>query len=180
MITIPDLHVGHGAATGAVTVFPVWADVVPLRGVTTGAAARVDVSELPDGSDVQRLSVTNLGSRPALLLEGELLEGGWQARALACDLLLAPKDSAVADVACVEHGRWHGATGHARRARRVSGSVQHRLRAAAIPAARTKSGTPWLASSRPPVPLPAARSPTTSTGLYPRVPRCVSCRARPG
>jgi len=127
MITIPDLHVGHGAAAGAVTVFPVWADAVPLRGVTTGSAARVDVSELPDGADVQRLSVTNLGSRPALLLEGELLEGGWQTRALARDLLIAPKDSAVADVACVEHGRWHGVTGHARRARRVSGSVQHRL-----------------------------------------------------
>jgi hypothetical protein len=128
MITIPDLHVGHGAAAGPVTVFPVWADAIPLRGVTTGTVARVDVSELPDGADVQRLSVTNLGSRPALLLEGELLEGGWQTRALACDLLIAPKDSAVVDVVCVEHGRWHGPTGHARRARRVSGSVQHRLR----------------------------------------------------
>lgn len=128
MITIPDLHVGHGAASGPVTVFPVWADAVPLRGVTTGTAARVDVSELPDGADVQRLSVTNLASKPALLLEGELLEGGWQTRALAWDLLIAPKDSVVVDVVCVEHGRWHGATGHARRARRVSGSVQHRLR----------------------------------------------------
>jgi hypothetical protein len=128
MITIPDLHVGHGAAAGPVTVFPVWADAVPLGGVTTGTAARVDVSELPGSADVQRLSVTNLGSRPALLLEGELLEGGWQTRALACDLVIAPKDSAVVDVACVEHGRWHGASGHARRARRVSGSVQHRLR----------------------------------------------------
>ena len=78
MITIPDLHVGHGAAAGPVTVFPVWADAVPLRGIATGTAARVDVSELPDGADVQRLSVTNLGSTPALLLEGELLEGGWQ------------------------------------------------------------------------------------------------------
>ncbi|MGB6455221.1 MAG: DUF6569 family protein [Streptosporangiaceae bacterium] len=128
MITIPDLHVGHVAAAGPVTVFPVWADMVPLRGVTTGIAARVDVSELPYGADVQRLSVTNLGSRPALLLEGELLEGGWQTRALACDLLIAPEDSAVVDVACVEHDRWHGAAGHARRARRVSASVQHRLR----------------------------------------------------
>jgi len=128
MITIPDLHVGHGAAAGLVTVFPVWADAVPLRGVTTGTAACVDVSELPGGADEQRLSVTNLGSRPALLLEGELLEGGWQTRALACDLLIAPKDSAVVEVACVEQGRWHGASGHARRARRVSGSVQHRLR----------------------------------------------------
>ena len=128
MITIPDLHVGHGAAAGPVTVFPVWADAAPLRGVTTGTAARVGVSELPDGADVQRLSVCNLGSRPALLLEGELLEGGWQTRALACDLLIAPKEAAVVEVACVEQHRWGGATSHARRARRVSGSVQQRLR----------------------------------------------------
>ena len=70
----------------------------------------------------------DLGSEPALPLEGELLEGGWQTRALACDLLIAPGTSAVVEVACVEQGRWHGAGGHARRARRVSASVQHRLR----------------------------------------------------
>jgi hypothetical protein len=128
MITTPDLHVGHGVTLGPVTVFPVWTDATPLRGITTGTAARVDVTELPSGPSVPHLTVTNVGSKPALMLEGELLEGGWQTRTLSCDLLLAPKDSAVVEVACVEHGRWHGTDGHARRARRVSASVQHRLR----------------------------------------------------
>jgi hypothetical protein len=126
--TIPDLHVGHGIAAGPVTVFPVWADAAPMRGVTTGTAARVEVAELPGGAQVPHLTATNLGSKPALLLEGELLEGGWQTRALAWDLLIAPGDSAVVEVACVEEGRWRGTGGHARRARRVGASVQHRLR----------------------------------------------------
>jgi hypothetical protein len=128
MTTIPDLHVGHGITLGSVTTFPVWADAAPLRNVVTGTAARVGVSELPDGAAVPRLTVTNLGSKPALLLEGELLEGGLQTRALAFDLLIAPRTSAVVDVACVEHGRWEGTSSHARRARRASASVQYRLR----------------------------------------------------
>ncbi|HTV99573.1 MAG TPA: DUF6569 family protein [Streptosporangiaceae bacterium] len=128
MITTPDLHVGHAVTLGPVTVFPVWTDATPLRGITTGTAARVDVTELPSCPSVARLTVTNVGSTPALMLEGELLEGGWQTRTLSCDLLLAPQDSAVVEVACVEQGRWHGTDGHARRARRVSASVQHKLR----------------------------------------------------
>jgi hypothetical protein len=128
MTTIPDLHVGHGIALGPATMFPVWADAAPLRNVVTGTAAHFDVAELPDGAAVAHLTVTNLGSKPALLLEGELLEGGLQTRALAFDLLMAPRTSAVVDVACVEHGRWAGASSHARRARRASASVQHRLR----------------------------------------------------
>jgi hypothetical protein len=128
MIATPDLHVGHGVTFGPVTVFPVWTDATPLRGITTGTAARIDVTELPSGPSVPHLTITNVGSKAALMLEGELLEGGWQTRTLSWDLLLAPKDSAVVEVACVEHGRWHGTDGHARRARRVSASVQHRLR----------------------------------------------------
>src|SRR5215472_7020856 len=128
MITIPDLHVGHGITLGPVTMFPVWADAAPLRNVVTGTAARVGVTELPNGAAVPHLTVSNLGTKTALLLEGELLEGGLQTRALAFDLLIAPRTSAVVDVACVEQGRWAGTSGHARRARRASASVQHRLR----------------------------------------------------
>ena len=128
MTTIPDLHVGRGITLGQITVFPVWTDADALRDVATGTAARIDVTELRGGAQVPHLTVANLGPRPALLLEGELLEGGRQTRALAYDLLIAPGTSAVVEVACVEHGRWHGTGGHARRARRVSASVQHRVR----------------------------------------------------
>lgn len=128
MTAIPDLHVGHGITLGPVTMFPVWADAAPLRNVVTGTAARVGVAELADGAVVPHLTVTNLGPKHALLLEGELLEGGLQTRALAFDLLIAPQTSVVVDVACVEQGRWDGTSGHARRARHASASVQHRLR----------------------------------------------------
>ena len=99
MPTIPDLHVGHGITAAPVTMFPVWADALQLRNVVTGTAARVSVTELPDGAAIPHLTVTNLGPKPALLLEGELLEGGLQTRALAFDLLIAPRTSAVVDVA---------------------------------------------------------------------------------
>jgi hypothetical protein len=128
MTTIPDLHVGHGITAGPVTLFPVWADAAPLPNVVTGTAARLSVTELPDGAAVPHLTVTNLGPKPALLLEGELLEGGLQTRALAFDLLIEPQTSAVVDVACVEHGRWAGSNSHDRRARHTSASVHHRLR----------------------------------------------------
>ena len=127
-MNIPELHVGRPMHAGPVTVFPVWADAKQTRGLSTGTQAQVEVGELPDGAQVPLLTVTNLGTTPVLLLEGELLEGGMQTRALAYDLLLAPSASAVVEVACVEQGRWHGANRHARRARNVSASVKHGLR----------------------------------------------------
>jgi hypothetical protein len=129
MMTIPDLHVGRGSVCGGVTTFPVWADIVQLGGIDTGPRARVEVREVADGADVEHLAVTNRGPKPVLLLEGELLEGGRQTRTLACDVLLAPAANVVVDVACVEQGRWDDFGGFARRGRKVSASVQHRLRA---------------------------------------------------
>lgn len=63
-----------------------------------------------------------------MLLEGELLEGGWQHRVVVQDLVLAPRSSRVVDVACVEQGRWSGATGQGRRARRASARVRSAFR----------------------------------------------------
>jgi len=74
-------------------------------GVDTGVTARVSVAERAGSPVVGELIVTNEGARPVLLLEGELLEGGWQHRTLVHDLLLAPGSSRVVEVACVEHGR---------------------------------------------------------------------------
>lgn len=129
MVKIPELHVGLGMTFGPVTVFPVWAAAAPLRGLAMGTDARVEVQELGGDAQVPRLRVTNLGARPALLLEGELLEGGMQTRALAFDVLIAPGAATVVEVACVEQDRWGGSFGHARRTRRVTPSVQQRLRA---------------------------------------------------
>ncbi|MDQ2797404.1 MAG: hypothetical protein M3Y06_09605, partial [Actinomycetota bacterium] len=74
------------------------------------------------------LDVRNSGSRPVLMLEGELLEGGWQSRALVRDLILAPRSSHRVDVSCVEQHRWGGEVSHERRARRASPRVQMALR----------------------------------------------------
>lgn len=82
-LTMPQLHLGRGTHYAGITVFPVWTSATPIRGLATGAAASVEVGEMPDGPAVPWLELSNIGSRPALMLEGELLEGGWQSRARA-------------------------------------------------------------------------------------------------
>src|SRR3954453_14534673 len=123
-IQIPTLHVGQGTHLGAVTVFPVWTDGGELRGLDTGTAAQVEVAEREGAPVVGELVLTNRGSGPALLLGGELLEGGWQHRALNHDVVLLPGQKMVASVSCVEQGRWHGGAGQIRRARRASVMVR--------------------------------------------------------
>jgi hypothetical protein len=73
---------------------------------------------------VGELVLKNRGPKPALLVAGELFEGGWQHRALNNDILLVPGQQLVASVSCVEAGRWHGATAQVRRSRRASMMVR--------------------------------------------------------
>ncbi|WP_336031147.1 ARPP-1 family domain-containing protein [Geodermatophilus sp. FMUSA9-8] len=118
------LHVGQGTAHGPLTVFPVWTDAptaAPRYLTSTGAP--VDVAERSGSPAVDQLVVTNRADRPVLLLAGELLEGGWQTRALTTTTLLAPDRPTVARVVCVEQGRWHGGQTHARRGRRAPATV---------------------------------------------------------
>lgn len=90
---LPQLHVGRGTFVDGVTVFPVWTDAPQARGLDTGIEARVSVTERAGSPSVPELVVHNAGPRPALLLEGELLEGGWQHRGLVADVILAPGSS---------------------------------------------------------------------------------------
>lgn len=126
---IPPLHVGNGTHRAGVTVFPVWTSAPSIRGLATGTAAAIEVAELADGASVTWLELTNPGHRAALVLEGELFEGGWQSRALVHDAVLAPHSRARVAVACVEQGRWGGGLDHHRRSRRVTPRVQCALRA---------------------------------------------------
>ena len=128
MMMVPQVHVGCGVYAGGVTVFPVWTAARGVRGLDTGVRARVGAAERAGSPVVGELVLTNEGPRPALLLEGELLEGGWQHRVVVQDLVLAPRSSRVVDVACVEQGRWSGATGQGRRARRASARVRSAFR----------------------------------------------------
>lgn len=125
--TLPRLHVGVGWRSDGLTLFPVWAEM-PVHDLVVVNAADVQVAERTGSPTVGELVLTNTSDRPALMLEGELLEGGWQNRALNADLLLGAHDSQVAGVTCVEQGRWSGGARHMRRARMAPGSVRVGLR----------------------------------------------------
>jgi hypothetical protein len=92
--------------------------------LVTGDAATIKVAEREPHPVLGELVLTNAGFQPALLVEGELLEGGWQHRVLVNDVVLATGQTMVADVACVEAGRWQGAGDHVRHSRRGSPSVR--------------------------------------------------------
>lgn len=128
MIVIPELHIGRGTTRGSVTVFPVWWASPPLRRLVTGGAATLDVSEMDDGAEVSHVAIANCGKSPALILEGELLEGGLQSRALVRDVILQPESRRLVEVACVEQGRWGGTTEHQRHSRRATPRVVRSLR----------------------------------------------------
>lgn len=120
-------HVGRGTTCGALTVFPLWAEVAhPVSYSMNHSLARI--GERPGGPSVGSLQVSNTADVPLLLLEGQLLEGGLQHRMVARSTLLAPRGEMPLDVVCVEQGRWNGAGGHAARGRRASTRVRAGLR----------------------------------------------------
>ncbi len=120
------LHVGSGTQRGALTVFPVWGEYDGPRGYDVDAAQAVLV-EKQGGPSVSTLTATNQGSRPLLMLEGQLLEGGWQHRLLALSVLVAPGAVHDLDVVCVEQGRWGGGRRHGSNDRRASLRVRSGL-----------------------------------------------------
>ena len=124
LLMMPTLHVGHSTHVGGLSVFPVWTDAPIVSGLDTGRSARVQVDEREGSPVVGELVLKNEGAKPALLVAGELFEGGWQHRALNHDILLVPGQQLVASVSCVEQGRWHGATAQVRRFRRASMMVR--------------------------------------------------------
>jgi hypothetical protein len=88
LLTMPTLHVGQGTHLGGLSVFPVWTDAPIMSGLDTGRAARVQAAEREGSPVVGELVLKNQGAKPALLVAGELFEGGWQHRALNHDILL--------------------------------------------------------------------------------------------
>ncbi len=125
--TLPRLHVGVGWRSDGLALFPVWAEM-PVHDLIVVNAEHVEVAERTGSPTVGELVLTNTSDHPALLIEGELLEGGWQNRALNADILLGAHESQVAPVTCVEQGRWSGGAQHTRRARMAPGSVRVALR----------------------------------------------------
>jgi hypothetical protein len=145
LLMMPTLHVGHGTHVGGLSVFPIWTDAPIVSGLDTGLSARVQVDEREGSPVVGELVLKNKGTRPALLVAGELFEGGWQHRALNNDILLVPDQQLVASVSCVEHGRWHGATAQVRRSRRASMMIRS---AQTITSEDERQGQVWNRASR--------------------------------
>jgi hypothetical protein len=114
-----DLHLGRPVHRGALTLFPIWnGHAVRARGYDL-ADDRLAVRERAGAAVVGELVVTNPGDRPALLLEGELLDGGLQQRVAARSVLVGARAAGVLEVRCVEQGRWSG-IGRAARSGRVA------------------------------------------------------------
>jgi len=98
---VNQFHVGRGATRGALTVFPIWAEVAhPVSYSMNHSLARI--GERPDGPNVGSLTVSNAADIPLLLLEGQLLEGGMQHRMVAQSTLFAAHSELPLDVVCVE------------------------------------------------------------------------------
>lgn len=122
---LPLLHVGRGAQYGALTLFPVWADGGAATGLEWDLGA-LDVGEHDGGGQVNSLAAVNSGDKPIVLLEGDLLEGGWQTRMVNRSTIIGPHEAADVAALCVEQGRWEsgGARGHRAAGRRVSTSLR--------------------------------------------------------
>ena len=120
------LHVGHGTSFGAVTLFPVWTDAPGLTGLDWSSAG-LHVAEREGGPVVGELVVQNTGAKPVVLLEGDLLAGGWQDRMVAASTIIDRGEGRVVEVVCVEHGRWGGDQEHGARGRRGAASVRYGL-----------------------------------------------------
>ena len=119
-----DLHLGRPLVRGGLTLFPVWnGAAVATRGYDLRSTL-LTVGEHAGSPVVEQLVVHNSGDRPALVLEGELLEGGQQHRVAARSVLVGAGQSHVLDVRCVEEGRWHGVGSHVRAGRRAPVTVR--------------------------------------------------------
>ena len=105
---LPVMHVGSGYRYGNLTWFPVWTDeAIAPRRYATAASKKFTVSEVAQAS-VESLQVDNQAEQDLLLLEGMILEGGWQHRALTRSVFIPARAQEQIPVVCVEQNRWGG------------------------------------------------------------------------
>jgi hypothetical protein len=123
-MTTLTLHVGRGDTRGALTVFPIWEHRHPGTEVRLADETSVRVTEVVPEPHVPALQVTDVGSTPVLLLDGDLLVGGMQDRVAVGSVLLLPGRPAVVDVRCVEQDRWSGSINHSSGGQRATAFVR--------------------------------------------------------
>ena len=119
-MSLPEIHLGAPTVVGPLTIFPIWTDApVPESPVPLDAPPGATIGELEDGPSVEMLTATNPTQTPYALLEGTIVDGGWQHRVLVHSVLIAAGMAAPLPVLCIEQGRWGGEVGqqvHARHA----------------------------------------------------------------
>ncbi len=107
------LEISEPSVHRSLTVFPVLGDARGPDYITLREAFRlgqIRVTERTGTARVPELEVTNRGHQAILILDGEILEGAKQTRALNTTVLLAPRSQTVLPVSCVEARRWHHTT----------------------------------------------------------------------
>ncbi|MDQ0617351.1 ARPP-1 family domain-containing protein [Arthrobacter globiformis] len=141
---VPQLHVGAGTSSGRSTSSPSGPQPPEASASAPAPHADVAVTEMASGAQVSRLTVTNNGPNPALLLEGELLEGGQQHRTCVRDVVLGPGETRDIDTFCVEAGRWEeGQSSHRRQARRAPLNVRAELTGVSSERGSNRQGRIW-------------------------------------
>lgn len=102
-----------------------WADGGAATGLEWDLDS-LDVGERDGGGQVSSLAAVNSGHKPVVLLEGDLLEGGWQTRMIARSTIIGPHEAANIATLCVEQNRWEsdGHRGHRAAGRRVSAPLR--------------------------------------------------------
>lgn len=118
-----EIHVGRAILDHGVSLFPLWVGGPAVTGYDWSPTS-IAFEEVEGGATVDTLEATNTAGRPAVALEGDLAEGGWQHRMVARSVAIAPGERRPVSVLCVEQGRWHGSTSFGRRGRRVSATVR--------------------------------------------------------
>ena len=104
--TLEHASVGAPITRGGVSLIPVYLHTAGLD-IATGADASVQIGERPD-AEVPTIQAANHGDRPALLVDGQVVEGGLQTRVLNVSVLVGAHSSLPIPVSCVEQGRWRG------------------------------------------------------------------------
>ena len=104
------LTVGEPDVSGPIAVYPVFgpAPVQHYTSMSRAQALGFKVNEQPGGGSVRDVLVTNPTDSAVLIYEGEEVIGGQQNRTFDKSLLIAPGETLIAPVSCVEQGRWDG------------------------------------------------------------------------
>lgn len=105
------------------------------------AQGLLEITEVGDEGHVPQVSVKNLGARPVLLLEGDVLVGAKQNRTLNATLVVPARSHMTVPVSCVEAGRWARASERfTASGRKVPRRVHASLKRSVMRSARTGAG----------------------------------------